>query len=182
MTRLIRIYHPHWRYQSRQLTEQSPVRVPEPNWKFNQSERRFFSWWTIGSRIGAKSKIPCQGGTQAPEHRFEMHRLQNEWSVYSLSRIRIYLIIHITESNLLSSQFPTLILDMHQPFVTSLYLKKGAKKNLLQSSNKNSQWSHVLNTYLLYKISSLTLFQLGGYQIDTCLLFSLYLLHGFCSE
>ena len=27
-----------------------------------------------------------------------------------------------------------------------------------------------------------TLFRLGGYQIDTCLPFSLYLLHGFCPE
>ena len=28
----------------------------------------------------------------------------------------------------------------------------------------------------------LTLFRSGGYQIDTCLLFSLYLRHGFCSD
>ena len=32
------------------------------------------------------------------------------------------------------------------------------------------------------KLFSLTLFRSGGYQIHTCLPFSLYLRHGFCSE
>ena len=37
-------------------------------------------------------------------------------------------------------------------------------------------------SYINYHIVNLTLFRSGGYQIDTCLPFSLYLRHGFCSE
>ena len=42
--------------------------------------------------------------------------------------------------------------------------------------------SSSLNLRPISIIFSLTIFWLGGYQIDTCLLFSLYLQHGFCSE
>ena len=41
---------------------------------------------------------------------------------------------------------------------------------------------HLYVTLMVLEISFLTLFRLGGYQIDTSLPFSLYLRHGFRSE
>ena len=38
------------------------------------------------------------------------------------------------------------------------------------------------NLIIFWTKLSLTLFRSGGYQIDTCLLFSLFLRHGFSSE